>query len=184
MTNLVIFTEEESAKTMLEELLPRLLPEGIYYRCVAFEGKQDLEKQLPRKLRGWRTPNTKFVVLRDQDRANCKTVKNGLIDICRQARKQNVLIRVVCRELESWYLADLAAVEKGLGCKGLAKKQMKDKYRSPDDITNPKEELRKLCKYQPISSSRAISPYLDLDNCRSRSFKHFISGVRRLCGAE
>ncbi len=72
MRTLVVFTEEMSAKVMLESLLPRMLPQDIHIQCVSFEGKQDLEKQLPIKLRGWRTPDTHFVILRDQDDGNCQ----------------------------------------------------------------------------------------------------------------
>ena len=52
MTCLVFFLEEKSAEIMLEGILPQILPEGIGYRCVVFEGKQDLEKRLPKRLRG------------------------------------------------------------------------------------------------------------------------------------
>ena len=53
MRTLVVFTEEKSAQVMLQSLLPRLLPEKEFHcLCIAFEGKQDLKKQLPIKLRG------------------------------------------------------------------------------------------------------------------------------------
>ena len=99
MKTLVVFTEEMSAKVMLESLLPRLLPPQCSFTCVAFEGKQDLEKQLPIKLKGWRKPNTHFIVLRDQDRGECKTVKRKLKDIFAAAIKPEVLVRVACQEL-------------------------------------------------------------------------------------
>ena len=53
MRELVFLLEEPSAKAMLESLLPRLLDSGIAYRCIPFEGKQDLEKQMTRKIRGY-----------------------------------------------------------------------------------------------------------------------------------
>lgn len=57
MRVLVFFLEEPSARAMLEGLLPRLLPAGWEVKYVIFEGKQDLEKQLPRKLLGdWHSP--------------------------------------------------------------------------------------------------------------------------------
>ena len=114
MRTLVVFTEEMSTKVMLESLLPRLLPSAIHIQCVAFEGKQDLEKQLPIKLKGWRTPDTYFVILRDQDSGNCYDIKRNLKSICDAVNKLDVLIRIACRELESWYFGDLAAVETGL----------------------------------------------------------------------
>ena len=50
MKTLVVFTEEISAQYMLQSLLPRLLPVDMCFKCIAFEGKQDLKKQLPIKL--------------------------------------------------------------------------------------------------------------------------------------
>ncbi|MFH1096674.1 MAG: hypothetical protein ABH886_07885 [Candidatus Desantisbacteria bacterium] len=52
MSHLVLFLEEPSAKEMLNGLLPRL-HEGIDYRCIVFEGKQDLERNLVRKIKGY-----------------------------------------------------------------------------------------------------------------------------------
>lgn len=181
MRTLVVFTEEMSAKVMLESLLPRLLP-AIHILCVAFEGKQDLEKQLPIKLKGWRTPDTAFVILRDQDSGNCHDVKSNLQSICDAATKAEVLIRIACRELESWYFGDLAAVGEGLEIDGLSALQAKARYRTPDNIIQPSNELKKITKnrYQKVSGSRVIGKYLSLDNVRSRSFQNFITGVRRM----
>ena len=52
---LVFFLEEPSAKAMLQGIIPRLLP-GIETRYIGFEGKQDLEKRLPIRLRAWHNP--------------------------------------------------------------------------------------------------------------------------------
>ena len=43
MTQLVFFLEEPSARAMLENFLPRILPDNIAVRYVVFEGKQDLD---------------------------------------------------------------------------------------------------------------------------------------------
>jgi hypothetical protein len=186
MRRLVVFTEEMSAKVMLESLLPRLLPQVIHIQCVAFEGKQDLEKQLPIKLNGWRTPDTYFVILRDQDSSNCHNVKRNLKSICDTANKPDVLIRIACRELESWYFGDLAAVEAGLEIDGLTVLQTKAKYRNPDNILHPSKELKKVTenRYQKLSGSRVIGKHLALDNKRSRSFRNFINGIRGIIAIE
>ena len=182
MRELVFFLEEQSAKEMLNGLLPKLLDENTCHRCICFEGKQDLEKQLKKRLRNWCNPNTDFVVLRDQDSADCLAVKQRLADICTEAGKPNSLVRIVCHELESWYLGDLQAVEKGLNLSGLARQQQNSKFRNPDRLSNAKQELRKLTKknYQPISGSREIGCYMSVENNRSHSFKVFILGVQRL----
>ena len=186
MRTLVVFTEEMSAKVMLESLLPRLLPQEIHIQCIDFEGKQDLEKQLPIKLKGWRTRDTCFVILRDQDSGNCHHIKRNLRSICDAANKPEVLIRIACHELESWYWGDLAAVEASLEIDGLTAFQATAKYRNPDAIIHPSAKLKKVTKnrYQKVGGSRVIGRHLSLDNNRSRSFRNFIHGVRRIIAFE
>ena len=182
MKNLVCFLEEPSAKEMLMGILPRLLPDDIHCHYIVFEGKQDMDKQLGRKLRGWNKPESAFLVIRDQDSSDCKTVKQKLTDICCEAGKPGALIRIACHELESFYFGDLPAVEKGLAINELKRYGMKAKYRLPDKIENPCDELEKLTKnaYQHIAGSRLIGPFLDLDHNTSHSFNVLITGIRGL----
>jgi hypothetical protein len=181
---LVFLLEEPSAKAMLESLLPRLLKEDIQYRCVPFEGKQDLEKQLTRKLRGYQNEQARFIVLRDQDsHPDCTAVKDKLRDLCAQSgRADRCLVRIACRELETFYLADLKAVEQALAIEGLATKQLRRKFRAPDRLSSPSKELKALTnqRYEKIVGSRAIGQYLDIDNDRSSSFRTLIAGIRRM----
>ena len=185
MTTLVFFLEEPSAQEMLQGFLPRLLPAAVTVRYVPFEGKSDLERQLVRKLRGWRTPETRFVVLRDKDSADCKDIKARLVALCQQAGKPETLVRIACHRIESWYLGDLAAVEAGLEVPGLAERQAKAKYRAPDRLGNAAQELLRLTggRYQKVGGSRAIGPHLRTDGNRSESFNAFVSGLLRVLGA-
>ncbi|MFO7535739.1 MAG: DUF4276 family protein [Kiritimatiellia bacterium] len=182
MSEFVFLLEEASAEAMLSGLLPRLLTEGTVFRFIVFEGKRDLDNQLERRLRGYRVPGARFVVLRDQDASDCREVKASLLEKCRAAGKANTLVRIACHELESWYLADLSAVERGLEISGLASQQAKKKYRESDGVANAAEELEKVTshRYQKVGGSRAIGPHLDLNNTRSRSFAVFVEGIRRL----
>ncbi|MFP4419033.1 MAG: DUF4276 family protein [Desulfococcaceae bacterium] len=182
MTALVFFLEEPSAAEMLKGLLPRVLPEGIPVEYRPFEGKQDLEKRLPRLLRAWRRPNCRFVVIRDQDAGDCQILKRRLVNLCKEGGSPNVLIRIACRELESFYLGDFAAVEKGLELKGIARKQNGRKFRTPDQLRSPSRELERLTKgrYQKILGSRRIGPCLSLEGNRSHSFGVLVSGIRSL----
>jgi hypothetical protein len=187
MRELVFFLEEASAAAMLEVFLPKIIPADVIPRFIAFEGKQDLEQQLVKRLRGYRHPNALFVVMRDQDsQPDCKKTKGRLLQLCHQAGHPDVLVRIACRELESFYLADLQAVERGLGLSRLASQQKTRKFRDPDRLGSPKEELKKLTQYeyQQVSGSRAIGPYLDPENTRSRSFRNLVSGIRRLIGTQ
>lgn len=181
---LVFFLEEASAKAMLETLLPRVLDPIIRPRLIPFEGKQDLEKQLERKLRGYLNPDARFLIMRDQDsHADCKTLKTGILARCVAAGKGSVsLVRIACRELETFYLADLEAVEVALEIKGLCKHQENAKYRDPDRLGSPSGELSDLThgKYQKVGGSRAIGSHLDLENNRSASFANLIKGIKRL----
>ena len=181
MTELVFLLEEPSIAEVLEAILPRILPPEIAYRLVPHEGKQDLEKSIPRKLRAWRDPQVRFVVVRDQDSADCQEVKARLLDLCRSAGRPNTLVRIVCRELEAWFLGDLAAVEKAYKNRRTARLQQKASYREPDRLNGAKRELKRLVpEYQPRSGARSIAPHLNLDANCSRSFQVFLRGIRDL----
>jgi hypothetical protein len=183
MKELVFFLEEPSAAEMLAGILPRLLSDNVIPRFITFEGKQDLERQLIRRLRGYQNPGAVFVVMRDQDsQPDCRVIKTRLASMCQEAGRPDALARIACRELESFYLADLSAVERGLGLSNVAKHQHGAKFRNPDQTVSPAVELAKLSRgqYQKVSGSRAISPYLDLENTRSPSFHNLIKGIRRI----
>lgn len=181
---LVFLLEEESAKAMLESLLPRLLDPSIATKLIAFEGKSDLEKQMVKRMKGYINPHARFIVMRDQDSVpDCSVLKNALLAKCIESGRQPIpLVRIACRELESFYLADLAAVETAMNIKGLVKQQGKSKFRSPDYLSSPSKELATLTKqrYQKVSDSRIIGQYLDVNNQRSVSFKNLITGIRRM----
>ena len=181
---IVFLLEEPSAKAMLETLLPRIRDPQLHHRLIPFEGKQDLEKQLERKLRGYLNPAARFLIMRDQDsHADCKALKKTLLAKCAAAGKGDVsLVRIACRELESFYLADLEAVESAFCLAGLRKFQGTAKYRDPDRLGSPSKELHELTggKYQKVGGSRALGSHLDLENTRSNSFSNLIQGIRRL----
>jgi len=182
MRTLVLFLEEPSAQAMLEGLLPRVLPPGVELRFIVFEGKQDLEKQLVRRLSLWLAPNSLFVVLRDQDSGDCRETKRRLTAKCVSAGRDGALVRIACHELESWYLGDLAAVESAFGQRGLARLALKAKFRKPDVLGSPSTELEKLTRgqYQKVDGSRKLGPLLNLKTNLSRSFQVFLEGIIRL----
>jgi len=184
MRELVFLLEEASAKAMLQSLLPRFLDARIQQRLIAFEGKQDLERQMVRRIKGYANPSARFIVLRDQDSTpDCRIVKNRLLGLCAKANRQaTYLVRVACHELESFYLADLSAVEISMGLTGLARRQRSARFRSSDQIEKPSLVLARLTngKYQKVSGSRQLGAHLDLDNQGSVSFKNLILGIRKL----
>ena len=64
--NLVFMLEEESAKHLLKELLPRILSESqsetqtVTYKLIPHQGKGDLQKSIPIKLKAWLDPKYFF----------------------------------------------------------------------------------------------------------------------------
>lgn len=183
MKTLVCLLEEPSAEEMLRAVLPRILPQGVEARFIVFEGKQDLEKQIERRLRYWKKPDSVFLVMRDQDAGDCHAIKNGLRGKVKKAGKEDLtVIRIACHELESFYLGDLRAVEQGLEVRNLSKHQDKQKYRHPDKLANAAQELKSLTKvYQKVSGSRAIAPFLDVEGQnKSNSFNVLLNGINSI----
>lgn len=184
MKELVFLVEGEAEKHLLAALLPRLLPDGIGHRVIPFEGKQDMEKRMGLRIRSYQNPNARFIVLRDQDsHADCVALKQSLQARCQgTGREAHCLVRIACTELETFYLADLAAVAQALEMPGLVKHQENRKFRSPDQLGSPSQELKALTKnrYEKRAGSRAIGQHLALENNRSPSFRHFVAGIRRL----
>lgn len=186
MRELVALLEEPSAKELLKAIVPRLFPDVVLV-CMVFEGKQDLERNITRKLRGYLNPDARFLVVRDQDSGDCRTVKQQLVQKCSVSGKSCYKVRIMCHELETVYLADLKAVEEGLCLKNIASLQGKNPYRCPDALPGPKQKLKELATqyrgmYQDIAGSRAIAPHLDLSNTRSSTFRNLVAAIRELAG--
>ena len=177
---LIFLLEERSMKFFLDGILPRILPEDVDFLTIPHEGKADLQKSIPRKLKAWTEPDVKFVIIQDQDSADCVELKKKLAGLC-EGTGREVLIRIACRELEAWYFGDLTAVSKAYGIKtGYIKK--KAKYRKPDEIIGPKRELQKLLpQLQQIDGAKKIARVMDIENNSSPSFHCLIDGVRRMC---
>jgi hypothetical protein len=184
MTGEVVFLLEElSMKAFLEGLLPRLVP-GLPYVLVPHEGKSDLEKSLPRKLRAWRTPGARFVVVRDQDAANCETVKQRIAAIAADAGRPDTVVRIACRELEAWLLGDPEGLAVALGRKEIDHVAMKELVRDPDRLGSPSNELRRILgSYSKTAGARAAGAHLGWANNRSKSFGHFVTAVQRLAAS-
>ena len=79
---------------MLNELLPKLIPPEISYKCISHQGKQDLAKSIPIKLKAFKksSPNTKFIIVHDQESPDCQKLKKDLGEICQNASDAQVLI--------------------------------------------------------------------------------------------
>lgn len=179
MSRIIFLLEEYSMKVLLEGLLPRLVP-GLSFLCVSHEGKQDLEKSVPRKLRAWREPGVRFVVLRDQDAGDCRELKKRLVDLCAAGGHPNTLVRIACQELESWYLGEPSALSQAFGNEQLKHLGAKARFRDPDLVVRPSDEIEKLIpEFQKVSGARRMADYLSRAGNNSRSFRALMEGIER-----
>lgn len=178
---LVFLLEEPSTKYLLDELLPKILPEGVLFQTIPHNGKQALERSIPRKLSGWNEPgDVRFVILQDQDTKDCRELKKDLLALCEGTGRQ-VLVRIACQEMESWYFGDTQALAIAYDKPKLAKISAQKKYRIPDAIPSPKEELYRLIpEHHQIAGAKRVAPHMDIERNTSESFRQFVCGVRRL----
>jgi hypothetical protein len=183
MNRLVFLVEEYSMKVLLDGVLPRFFP-GLNFLCVPHEGKQDLEKSIPRKLRAWREPGVRFIVVRDNDGADCTRLKQRLAELCREGHRPDSVVRIACQELEAWYLGDVEALAKAFGDDRLRSLNAKERFRDPDKVAQPARALMDLIpEYQKVSGARRMAQTLRRDASTSRSFQVFVAAVARAATA-
>lgn len=179
MTKLVLMVEEKSASVFLETVLPKIVPQ-LNYVLITHEGKKDLENSLPRKLRAWREPNVRFLVLRDKDSEDCIQLKQRLLKICNDAGRSDTIVRIAVHCLESWMLGDLNAIASAYNSPSISMLSSKAKFRNPDRLANANDEIAKIVpEYQKVSGARAIAPFINLSVNQSPSFNTFINAVRQ-----
>ncbi|MCC7430843.1 DUF4276 family protein [bacterium] len=185
-----IFTEEESAKNVLEKVIPKIIPKNISFRVYSHQGKHDLKHALKTTLPIIsKEINSKILVLIGQDKNDCVKLKNELLEILKTNCFSPFLVRIVCRELESWLLGDLNAVKNAFPRFKPENYQPKSKFRNVDKIEQPNKFLLKIIpEYKGRKSlpklevSRNIAPFLELGTNKSVSFNNFVSGIKKLVG--
>lgn len=180
MNRIVFLLEEQSMKTLLDGLLPRLLP-GINFLCIPHEGKRDLEKSIPRKLRAWQEPGVRFIIIRDNDDGDCHALKHKLLELCSGPKSSAVMVRIACQELEAWYFGEPAAMAQAFENPMLKGIGNKARYRDPDAIVQPSREIVKLVpEFQKISGARRMAAWLSRDGNHSRSYQVLLEGIERI----
>ena len=181
MNRIVFLLEEASMRDLLNGLLPRLYPE-MTFLCLSHEGKSDLEKSIPRKLRAWREPGVRFVILRDNDGDDCVRLKRRLLQSCQQAGRADTLVRIVCQELEAWYLGEPDALAEAFENERLRGIGRKARFRDPDAVQQPSKALRRLVPgFSKVSGAKAMAGFLSRERNYSRSFQILLSGLDSLC---
>ena len=113
---IVFLLEEPSMRVLLDDWLPRLFPMdgGQQFLCIPHEGKSDLDRSIARKLAAWRIPGTILSSCGTTTAPICVAVKRSLQALCAQGGRPETMVRLVCQELEGWYLGDLAALAAAL----------------------------------------------------------------------
>jgi hypothetical protein len=193
--------EESSAEVVLQNMVPRILDAGVTYSIHPHQGKPDLLKKLPDRLRGysrWIPDDWRIVVLLDADEVDCHNLKAKLEDIASDAgltsksavapgSRFQVLNRLAVKELEAWFFGDVAAIHTAFPRIPLTLGS-KARYRNPDAIPGKtREVLQKMLQkhgysvgMSPIAVSRAISRYMDPRSNRSKSFQVFATGLQKM----
>lgn len=180
MRRFVFLVEEPSMAAFLESWIPLKFPE-LSVQMVPHEGKSDLLRSIPRKLRAWREPGVSFVVLIDNDGADCVALKRRIVGLCKESGRSDTLVRIVCQELEAWYIGDSDALALAFNRQYLIQELNRSKFRDPDNISKPSEELKRLIpEFQKISGARQMGACLDPKRNRSGSFSAFVNGIGKL----
>jgi len=175
---LIFFVEEDSMKVVLEHLLPMLGLEDKDFLIISHQGATDLERKLRIRLRGWGESSDKFIILRDNDNGDCVKRKQKLLDISNDAQKlDRTYVRIVCQELEAWFLGDQQAIVEA-GYIGNTKVRQHDNV---DVIDKPSRRLFTHLKgYQKMDGARRIATTLVIERNSSQSFQVFVSLIRAL----
>lgn len=186
-----ILVEEPSVAEVLRGLLPSVLHEGWLLDENCFirphEGKQALQQSLPRKISsmGKKDIRVGIMVLQDQDSSDCVELKQKLISLCNSSMPRNssvpYKVRIVCHELEAWYMGDLDALEMTFPRFHAQKYRNRALFRNPDACLNPKRELKKILgDYPQIATAREMALHMNVERNRSASFRCFFDGLAQM----
>jgi hypothetical protein len=189
--------EEETAEKVLDNLLPHIVTGEHTYRCIRFQGKKDLLKNLPKELKGyarWIPNDYRIVVLLDRDRDDCIQLKSQLnqmaIDaglIIKSPQNNNVfqvINRIAIEEIEAWFFGDADAMRAAYP--RLSKNfETKATYRIPDNISNTWESMERILQrsgyfktgLRKTEAAYEISKNMHPLKNRSKSFQIFWQGI-------
>ena len=196
--------EEPSAEAALTAILPKILADNVSFHFHVFEGKRDLLKQLPLRLRGyrpWLPADSRIFVLIDEDRQDCQKLKAQLEQAAREAgflTKSHpnskgdfrIVNRLAVEELEAWFFGDVEALRTAYP--RVSKTfHNRPKYQDPDAITGGTWEAlgRLLKQYYPNFLpkrvvAQKIAPHMEPSRNRSRSFQVFVEGLEACVGKD
>ena len=176
--DIVIFVEEPSAYEIARALARKLdLQDRV--TILKHYGAGDMERSYVKKIANDPFSDSKFLILRDADNSDCKALKRNLLEKVPSNKRDRTLVRIVCQELEAWYLAQPDALRAaGALERPISKAKLGGNV---DSIANPKRLfLRHAHDKGQVEHARRIGAYLDIGSTRSASFKHFVAGLKKL----
>ena len=180
---IVFLTEEASMTPVLKKVMQVIQPdsiEGYDWLIIAYRGNADLHKNLVRKMREWEYGDPHFVILRDNDGGDCHQLKKELLKSASQVNKP-YHVRIVCQELEAWFIGDLDAVESAFPSSNATDQAGRANFRDPDILPDPNAVITKLTgTAAKVGRAEKISSFLNLEVNRSPSFKLLISTLKAL----
>ena len=166
----------------IRNLLPKLRPdfrEFEHWLIINHQGKSDLEKSYPRKMKEWREHGVRFIILRDNDGADSIALKQRLVSKVPD-NVPEYLVRIVCQELESWFLGDLTAVAAAYPAAARHQHFKSVAKNNPDSLTNASELIKHLTGTQAkVGRAENISRHMQPASNRSTSFHAFLNGLSR-----
>ncbi len=196
-----ILVEEPSAVAMLAQLMPLLLQEGDSWHPVPHRGKDQLLKELPRRLKSYANrvlyePDLRVILLMDADR-NCRKAKAileqlvadaGLVSKANAQAGQsfNVITRLAVSELEAWFLGDRTAISAAYP--RVHANHFKGMSMPCDEVPDAWETLHRLLqkggyypgRYLKVEAAEQIAAYLHPARNTSASFRYFCEGLTAL----
>lgn len=187
MMRIEFLVEEASTAEILRAILPQIMPEPWVldenYFIRPHEGKKDLQKSIPRKVKAFGKFPQKvgIVVLQDQDSSDCKELKANLVRLCANHANENTpyLVRIACHELEAWYIGDMDALEAVFPRFNAKNYKNKAIFRNPDACVNPKNELKRILgEYSQLQKAKEMGAQMAINKNKSESFNQFIRGVK------
>jgi Domain of unknown function (DUF4276) len=98
----------------------------------------------------------------------------------REGKLDQSKVRIVCQELEAWFLGDGEALRQAgfFGRAGAVPAIMK---RDPDSVAKPSKHVRRMRPdHKKLMAAQKIAPFLDPARNRSESFRSTIEAIRIL----
>lgn len=181
MSDLVFIVEERSKEAFLRAFLPRIgVPDDIVVHYQTGGGHSDFRNLVRAVLHEWRTPGARFIVLCDQDQSDCVERKQELLALIPERQRRSTTTRIVCDELESWYVGEPAVLEQVLPELGPVAAVPELRGR-PDAIARPSHRIARRLgwkKLKKVALASEVGALIDPDANTSHSFNLFVRTVR------